>query len=159
MKLISLILAVFLFFITRVFGADGDYRARYCELFISKVEKLEGRFGARSLVFFINTRNDRLDSGIKEVGFFYRGTVTPKEGFTYEEYHTQKAGKLGPYSYMVELPVAHDDATIKYTGSFYVRTASNSTYWLNTRSGGDFVIDENTYYDLLPFEFNPDNCY
>lgn len=153
MKILSLVMATFLFFLTQAFSA-GSYRARHCEIFIPKVTKERGNFGAQMLVFHIKIRNDRLDDAVEEVGFRYKGTVRSKRGnLVYDQWNVEKTWRN-----VIKLPVSHEDAELAYEGSFYVKTKSDTYYWLNSADGKDFKLDKQTYLRLEPSQFNPDRC-
>ncbi|HXH76208.1 MAG TPA: hypothetical protein VNJ08_14655 [Bacteriovoracaceae bacterium] len=158
MKILTLVLATCLFFLARTF-AQSDYRANYCEVFIPEVTKTTGPFGAKVLLFHIKTLNDRLDSGIKEVGFLYKSLIKAKDGSAFEQHLTERAIQTNDNRFIVFLPVSHDDAQIEYEGNFYVRTKNNTTYWLNPREGRDFYLNQNTYNQLDSSLFNPSRCH
>lgn len=158
MKLILVCLITALIALTDAF-AYGDYRARYCELFVYDLVTSTGPFGARILEFHIKTLNDRLDGPIREVGFHYVGRVNAKNGLSFQEQQIERAIRRNNDEFIVNLTVSHDDASIEYSGSFFVRTFRGTTYWLNTREGSDFYLDLRTFNNFNIVEYNPGMCY
>lgn len=141
MRIISLVLATFIFLLTRSFAAD-QLAAQGCELFISKVMASSGPFNSGYVNLFLKS-DHKLRGQVQEVGFAYKEIAIANgvEG-------KRKKGKLKAVrnndTYLISLPVTYQFGKITYSGRFYLKT-DKAMYYLNTYKDREFVIDEFTY--------------
>lgn len=127
--------------------ADGGahYRASFCELFVDRVTPYVGSHAVQAFEVYLKTLNARLDSAIVEVGF--RAQVRDARGNVTVDWQNYPAHGFPGASDYWEINLANSSdfgATVR-EGVFYVRTASNTTYWVNSASGGNFLFDSTAF--------------
>jgi hypothetical protein len=141
MKILSLVLATFLFLLTRTFAAD-HLVVQGCDLFISKVMASSGPFDSGYVNLFLKF-DQRLSGQIQEVGFKYKEITTANGSHSQRKSGNLKAVKNNDI-YHISLPVTYQYGKITYSGYFYLRT-NKATYYLKTNEEREFLIDEFTY--------------
>lgn len=164
--------------------AGTHVNANNCEIFIDRIMVSTSSQGSATILPYIKILPFRLNGQVEEVGF--RNT---SETFSYQNHSSStrpwsnalffntssSRDYWAPsWSYMV----SSEYGRTTFTGSFYVRTSSGTTYWAKNAHGGDFVFDINAFNILSNFGnrgdgyeatintqrsdmryYNPKNCY
>ncbi len=125
--------------------------AKNCELYVEKIQLMPGSYSSIIANIYLRVSLPHLDGAIREVGFRLRTYTSPVD--LIEDrlgWHNMVATQVDPFTddqWKVSVLLDAGFLALRHVGAFYVRTDTNTVYWLHPMNASDenFSIDTNTF--------------